>query len=211
VTLSATTRALEQLSLARQIADYSEQISLSLIDIPVRVTASHIGAVLADSILQAGLNYRTVVKPRVERIMAAYPDAATLSGTVALVRRGKAGEFLAWNHAQKIERFTRLVDVLESQSVEYVDDLQVWLRQPSSHVLLLQVTGIGLKTVDYLCALTGVDAIAVDRHIRAYAKRAGVEIPDYHELKLVMSYAADLLGLQRREFDLRVWEFVSAK
>jgi hypothetical protein len=202
---------LEQLSLARQVAEYSKQVSLSTIDIPVRVSASHIGAVLADSILQAGLNYRTVVQPRVERIVASYPHTATLSGTAALVRRGETAEFLAWKHAQKIERFTRLVTVLEGVSVEYIDDLQIWLQEPGSRVLLLQVAGIGLKTVDYLCALAGVDALAVDRHIRTFAKRAGVEIQAYEDLKLVMSYAADLLGLQRREFDLRVWEFVSAK
>lgn len=40
---------------------------------------NHIGALYTDIILQSSLNYKTVVKPRVERVLALYPNANTVN------------------------------------------------------------------------------------------------------------------------------------
>jgi hypothetical protein len=59
--------------------------------------------------------------------------------------------------------------------------------------------------VDYLACLVGIESIAVDRHVRAYARRAGVESQDYDFLREVFCGAADLLSLSRRAFDGWIW------
>jgi hypothetical protein len=54
---------LESLSHARAIANYAEQQGVSLSSISRRPSTSHMGAALADAILQSGLNYHAVVSP----------------------------------------------------------------------------------------------------------------------------------------------------
>jgi hypothetical protein len=53
--------------------------------------------------------------------------------------------------------------------------------------------------------LVGMDSVAVDRHVRAFARRVGVLEDDYDFLKTVFCYAADLLSVSRRQFDAWVW------
>ncbi|TIS84458.1 MAG: hypothetical protein E5X00_01335 [Mesorhizobium sp.] len=59
--------------------------------------------------------------------------------------------------------------------------------------------------MDYMQCLVGIDSIAVDRHVRTFAKRVGVVEEDYDFLRSVFCYAADLLSVSRREFDAWVW------
>jgi hypothetical protein len=207
----SSNNALEYLALARQIADYAERQGINEIAIWNRVTCQHLGAILADSILQAGLNYRTVVKPRIERIIIFFPEAATMAGTVDLIERGAVANFLSWKHSEKIDRFIRLARTLESQNISDTESLHMWLQRAESRDQLLSLSGIGHKTVDYLCCLVGLDLVAIDRHARTFARNAGVEISDYEGLKTAFSYAADLLGLSRRDFDSWVWRLVSQK
>jgi hypothetical protein len=196
---------LEVLASARQIASHAVGLGISARAMPSRPAVDHIGAVLADCILQAGLNYRTVVRPRVKRIQANYPSAARLSGVKAIVDGGEASDFLCWKHAEKLSRFSGLVALLGADSVEEVSDLREWLNQTRARERFLSLHGIGPKTYDYVCCLVGIDRIAVDRHVKSFASEAGVTIRGYDELQVVVSYAADLLGLRRREFDAWIW------
>jgi hypothetical protein len=161
--------------------------------------------VLADAVLQAGVNYRTVVKPRVERIIREFPESATLAGTMMIVESGTVSDFLMWKHPEKIARFIRLYRLLEMHRVEDAKMLRLWLEGSSCRTELLQIKGIGPKTVDYLGCLVGIDGIAVDRHVRRFAKQAGIEIKGYEQLRSVFCFAADLLGTSRRDFDAWVW------
>lgn len=65
------------------------------------------GAILPDSVLQAGLNYTTVVRPRVLNILQDYPQVDTISALVKLVRTKQTGVFLSWQHHEKVTRFTQ--------------------------------------------------------------------------------------------------------
>jgi hypothetical protein len=207
--MMSSVAVLESLSRARAIAHYAEGLGISQSSMPRRPSASHIGAVLADGVLQSGLNYQTVIRPRVERIRAIYPDAATLSGVMDVLQRGGASEFLSWQHSTKITRFVRLVDFLGADHVEYVGDLRSWLSIRGARNRLLELHGIGPKTYDYLCCLVGMDHIAVDRHIKTFATEAGVRTNGYEELQEAVSFAADLLGLARRDFDAWIWQRLS--
>jgi hypothetical protein len=199
------------LASARLVVTHAEKLGIDCRPTISRDPINHLGAVLADSILQAGLNYRTVVKVRVDRIESLFPDAATLSGVLDVIGRGGISDFLLWRHPTKVARFISLAEVLRKHGVEDVRLLQRCLLDLEFHDRLLAVNGIGFKTIDYLCCLVGLDCVAVDRHIRAFANDAGVEVTDYYGLKTIISYAADLLGISRRDFDAWIWGRVSQR
>jgi hypothetical protein len=202
---------LKHLASARRIADHALRLGIQSVEATPRVSCEHLGAVLADAVLQAGVNYRTVVRVRIERILAQFPEAAKLGGLTTLVERGEAAHFLLWNHQAKIARFVSVVELLAGAGVETTDNLKRWLPDAEAKASMLALHGIGPKTFDYLCCLVGIDCIPVDRHIKTFAIEAGVVATDYDTLKLVMSFAADLLEVSRRDFDAWIWATVSAR
>ena len=195
----------EVLLVARRIANRAKDEGALYDEKHPRATCEHLGAVLADSILQAGLNYMTVVRPRVLVILQAHPSRSTISSLVALIKASEVGAFLNWRHFEKINRFEALVLFLEERGVEDVQDLRLALASAEFCDAIQTVSGVGPKTVDYMACLVGIDSIAVDRHVRAFARAVGVENDDYHFLRKSFCCAADLLCLPRREFDSWLW------
>jgi hypothetical protein len=206
-----STVVLEELGFARRIADYADRLGVQHSPVTFRVASDHLGAVLADAILQAGVSYRTVVRTRVDRIHAKFPEAATLPGLIAILRHQGAADFLLWNHPVKMSRFVSITQFLAMQDITTTYELKLWLNRSDARAHLLSLHGIGPKTYDYLCCLVGIDCIAVDRHVRTFANEAGVFINEYEQLKAVVSYAADLLGMARRDFDAWIWRTISAR
>lgn len=202
---------LQELSYARSIADYANGLGIHLVPVKPRVASNHLGAVLADAILQSGVNYRTVVRARIDRIHSLFPQAATLPGLIEILEQQGAADFLLWSHPIKTLRFESLTQLLATQGIGSTFELKLWLNRSEARIHLLRVHGIGPKTCDYLSCLVGIDCIAVDRHVRAFATEAGVVISDYERLKSVVSYAADLLGMTRRDFDAWIWKTTSAR
>lgn len=190
---------------ARLVADYAKELGADIERQELRPAYDHMGALLADSILQAGLNYNSVVRPRIAAILTRYPDQSRTSLLLDLVHRGKTATFLNWTHIEKVSRFDALVTFLNDASVEQVDDLKQSLLDRDFVISLRDVRGIGPKTIDYMGCLVGIESVAVDRHVRNFAKRVGVMEDDYDFLKTVFCYAADLLSVSRREFDAWVW------
>jgi hypothetical protein len=151
------------------------------------------------------------VKVRIDRIVQEFPEAATLSGMFNAIASIGAAEFLRWHHHTKLSRFVCLAELLRTESIDDFHQLRTWLQSPACREKLRAIHGVGPKTVDYLCGLVGLDFIAVDRHIRAFASDAGVPAADYDFLQTVISYAADLLGVSRRNFDASIWTYVSSQ
>jgi hypothetical protein len=89
---------------ARTLVDHLTNLPGFVVFQDERPTEQSMGAVIADAVLQAGLNYRTVVAPRVERIAREYPEAATTSGFIALAGRIGFDKLLRWDHPEKPRR-----------------------------------------------------------------------------------------------------------
>jgi hypothetical protein len=175
----------------------------------VRPVSDNIGAVLVDTVFQAGLNYRSVVLPRVRAIEARFPDLRTL---VQLERSLDSLEFmnvLRWNHPEKPRRLRRVVRFLRGQCLNTLEDIRCWIRRPSSCAAILKVKGVGPKTVDYLKKLLGIQVVAVDRHAFRLLRSLGINTRTYFEAKRVMEFAADLLNISRWAFDKLIWETLS--
>jgi hypothetical protein len=193
------------LQAARQVADFASNEGVPSTSGPRRSDYRHAGALLADSILQAGLNYRAVVLPRVERILRSFPNLDTIGALLPLVEGGHSGDFLDWQHPVKISRFGQLVRFMHREGLDTTTDIREALDSAQFRSDLQSLSGVGPKTVDYMCCLVGIDSIAVDRHIKTFAAKAGLRDSDYEFLKLSFCFAADLLSISRREFDAWVW------
>jgi hypothetical protein len=143
-------------------------------------------------------------------ILRAHPNRHTISSLLSLIQDGKTGAFLNWRHHEKVTRFEALVVFLKDWGIEDVQDLRAGLVSDEFCEAIQTVNGIGPKTVDYMACLIGIDSIAVDRHVRTFAKTVGVRSDDYQFLRKSFCYAADLLSLPRREFDAWLWRRAAA-
>ncbi|WP_036578827.1 hypothetical protein [Brucella anthropi] len=202
---SSSLDRLEVLKAARRVADFASTQGVPASYAVRRSTYEHAGALLADAVLQAGLSYRSVVMPRVVRILVEFPDMARVSELSCLVRKGSTAHLLNWQHPTKVARFERLVDFLYRAKVDTTEDIRTVLKSDTFCTDLQSLNGVGPKTVDYMACLVGIESVAVDRHIRTFAARAGVNNNKYEFLKNVFCFAADLLSISRREFDAWVW------
>ena len=168
----------------------------------------HMGALLTDAVLQAGLNYENVVLPRVLRVRDDYPEAATTSGLLDLLEAKPYQEVLNWNDEEKPARLKRLAMLLQDQGVETVANLKTWLARPESRRELRAIKGVGPKTADYLPILAGLPSVAVDRHIERFCAEAGIE---KKAIKTAFKEAAAKLDVDEGCLDYSIWLYMSRR
>lgn len=171
----------------------------------------HIGALFTDIILQAGLNYNSVVKPRVNRVMHTFPQANNLQNLQLVIEQHSIEEVIKWSHPVKIERFLDLLNFCEKREINSCSDLKIFLRNNDNRILFLSVKGLGPKTLDYTMKLLDFDTIAVDRHIIGFLELAGLKHKDYEITKKTFEFAADLLEISRSSLDETIWYYMSTK
>lgn len=193
-----------------QVVRFIQSLPDFEIDNNLPTTYDHMGALLTDSILQSGLNYKTVVWPRVERILVEFPDAATLTSFRDLLYRHGPYSILSWNHPEKPNRLMRLMFFLDTMDIETEIDLTLWLGNVENATALLGLPGIGPKTVDYMKRLVNLPSIPVDRHIFSFVERAGVSASNYREVQQTVEEAALLLGMHQVILDRAIWSYMSA-
>ncbi|AHF92563.1 hypothetical protein OPIT5_22340 [Opitutaceae bacterium TAV5] len=200
--------SVEILTKARQVADYvaARRWFASIEPRRISPVSTNIAAVLFDAVFQAGLNYRTVVLPRVRSIEQRFPNLTCLSDLAQIIDSPEFSTALNWRHEEKPKRLRCLVCFLRTQGLETVSDLREWLANKANRTALLNLRGIGNKTVDYLARLTGFATIAVDRHVRRLLQLVGIVSQSYAEAKRVIEFAADLLNIDRWSFDKLIWE-----
>lgn len=169
----------------------------------------HIGALFADAILQAGLNYRSVVMPRVAHILEFFPNAKTVKTFSKVLEYYGVNKVLNWNNDIKAQRMQDLVTFCLTHSIDTTTELAQFLKEKKGEDALKKINGIGNKTCDYLKRLLGFDNVAVDRHIRAFLVGADIIYDNYYDIKEVVEYAADFMGMNRRTLDYSIWSYMS--
>lgn len=196
---------------AKHLADYISGLEgFKVYEKERQPVYNHIGATVTDCILQAGLNYRNVVKPRVISVLREYSNFNTTTKFCQLISDFGIESVIRWNHPVKIERVFGLLDLLLTNEIEYESELKHWICAKGSEQELLEINGIGFKTVDYLKGLLSVDCVAVDRHIYSFVSDAGIDYTKYQEVKYIVEKAADFLKLRRSVLDYSIWNFKSA-
>ena len=87
----------------------------------------HMGATIADTILQANNKYDTHVTPRVQRILRQWPNATTVTAVLDVLKSVPTVTFLNWSGVDRAERFDCILRLLKSEQVETEADLHEWL------------------------------------------------------------------------------------
>ncbi|MFW6239733.1 MAG: hypothetical protein ACOC98_03825 [Thermodesulfobacteriota bacterium] len=172
---------------------------------------NHIGATVADAILQSNNNYKRNVKPRIDRILNRYPNASTTSSVVNLLHLVQATEFLGWKGADRADRFVEVLNLFAAEGIEDEKDLRDWLSLESNLPKLRNIRGIGPKTLDYFKILVGFSTSAIDRHLLQFLKMAGIDSCGYVDAQSIINAAADNLGVDRAHFDHSIWQFMSRR
>ena len=88
---------------------------------------THMGAVVVDGILQAGLNYTTVVLPRVNAVITKYPAADTTSKFMKVCVDQGIKEILNWKSDVKPNYIMKLLRFLKDNNIETTSQLHDWL------------------------------------------------------------------------------------
>ena len=172
---------------------------------------NHMGATITDGILQAGVRYETVVRPRVKRLLTDYPEARTTSGFLHVLDQVGPNVLLQWKDAEKPNRVVGAAKFFQSERIETEDELAGWLQEPANIPRLKQLRGIGDKTADYFKILVGIQTVAVDMHLLAFLGAAGVTVRTYGEAHRIIADAADFLGVDRARFDHSIWKYLSTR
>lgn len=171
----------------------------------------HMGATITDSILQAGLNYRHVVWPRVLHLLRDFSDYTTTCDFLILMRIIPLPDLINWHNQRKLDLIEHISWLFYENSIETETDLSNWLNKKRNEKLLLDIKGIGLKTVDYLKLLSGSQAVAIDRHLFNFLKLADIVIDTYEEASEIYCETAKLLCIGEYELDKKVWNYMSSR
>jgi HNH endonuclease len=82
---------------------------------------------------------------------------------------------------------------------------------PGNYRKLLNIHGVGPKTVSFLKLLVGLDAIAVDIHIQRFVREAGVDTKDPEVIEVLLTEAGRQLGFSAAEVDQLIWRFMAGR
>lgn len=132
------------------------------IDAPAETSRGwdHIGAIIVDATLQRRQNYHETVKPRVDALIEAWPDAATTSGFRRHLDTGKLSDVIDWPSPGRLAQVEDITRVFEGQGIETVMELRGALVDPARRTVLREalaaVRHVSPKTLDYIDTLSGV-------------------------------------------------------
>lgn len=91
------------------------------------------------------------------------------------------------------------------------DDLAEWILDDGNAESLLEINGVGRKTIDYMKLLSGQQAIPIDRHMFQFLEIAGVLTADYKEASRILRKTASVLEVGESVLDKTIWNYMSQK
>ena len=169
----------------------------------------HMGATIADTVLQANNRYSSVT-PRVQRILTRWPNATSVTAVLEVLESVPTVSFLNWNGVDRAERFDSILCVLNKERVETETDLETWMMKDANLQKLRAIHGVGPKTVDYLKIMVGSQSIAIDRRLLTFLSGAGIacQSSDYDRAREILRRAAVLLSIPPADFDHSIWRYI---
>jgi 3-methyladenine DNA glycosylase/8-oxoguanine DNA glycosylase len=181
-------------------------------------TYDHIGAAIADAVLQAQRDYDSFVTPRTDRILKRWPEAKTVTAVLEYLKSVPPSDFLDWSDnptssnylAHRVRRFVEILMLLKNSGVETTDDLKQWLTVEEHSAKLSTIYGVGPKTTEYIKILVGLDTAAPDTRLRAFLAQAGIASAGDTIDGEIINRTADLLSIPRSCFDHSIWQYMGA-
>lgn len=170
----------------------------------------HMGSLITDAVLQAGIDFESVVRPRVERIRR-HREAATTSGFLTLLRSRGVNAVLDWRGGRKPGTVLEITELLAAEGVDTAGQLKRWLGIGRNRRRLRLVNGVGPKTVDYVQTLVGIPTVAPDLHLKRFLKAAGVVAAGYDEERKILLDVAARLRVPADHLDYTIWKYMSGR
>lgn len=172
----------------------------------------HIGAIIVDASLQRRQKYTSTVKPRVEALIAAWPDASTTSGFRSRLDTGEVSDVISWPSPGRLAQIEDITGVFEQQNIDTVEELRLVLndttKRPIFREALTVVLHVGPKTLDYMDILSGISTgVAIDVRIRKVVHSAGIEDSSYEHVAAVIRTAAASRNWRAGDLDAALWQF----
>jgi hypothetical protein len=174
---------------------------------------NNMGATLIDGILQAGINYKNVVKPRVDNYLSEYSQVKTTTAFNNLLKTKDLSQIINMT-GQKVERINQVVNLLLKNNIETEYEFYNWLLNDDSVIILSNITGIKEKTIDYLKILVGFEnTVAIDTRLKAFIKIACPDITSltYGFAHRLLTKTAEKLKLTPATLDYSIWNYMSNK
>lgn len=175
------------------------------------VQYNHMGATLTDAILQSGLTYETVVRPRVEHVLLTFPEAKLTSAFLTVLQTHGANKVIQWKDAEKPTRLLAVTELLSANNVQSEPELGTWLSTAQNVQSMRRLHGVGPKTVDYFRMLCGMSTTAIDRHIMRFLQDAGISPADYDEAHAIIERTAHLMGIGTSMLDSSIWTYMAGR
>lgn len=200
---------LEIESAMEKVLDLFESIPNKYEYIAQKTPYYNMGATLTDAVLQAGMNYKNVVYPRVYNILTKFSEFTTTCDFIILFQTIPIERIMQWKNINKQETVCKLAWFLYDMKIQTEDDLAKWLEIDENSEALLKIKGVGLKTVDYLKLLAGLQAIPIDRHMFQFLALAGVVTSSYKEASRILRETAKQLKIGESVLDKTIWNYMS--
>jgi len=196
---------------SKKLVDFINSLEGFKFDSEIDGNYQHMGATLVDGVLQAGLNYKTVVKPRVDFVLSTYPGYKTTSLFLDLCIEEGIKNVISWKDDRKPDLITTLLLLLKNEGIETCQEFSSWLNDSQNRNKLRSIKGIGPKTIDYFKILLGQESVAVDIHLINFIQIANIELSGYEEIKTLITNAANILGVKASVLDYSIWKYMSDK
>lgn len=175
-----------------------------------RVRYKQMSAIIVDSILQAGLSYDTVVKPRIENLLRSYPSYKTTSEFIFLYKQISLPVLINWKDEVKLNRINDLSNYLFNFDIETPEQLLNWLSKDENYINIMNIKGIGLKTADYLRMLVGYESIPIDRHLFRFFEKMGINTLSYHKVSEIYNEVSQRLQIKPHILDAILWQHLKS-
>lgn len=167
-------------------------------------------ATLSDAILQAGMNYKTVVMPRISDILYRYSNFTSTCDFIILFQTVPIEQIIKWKNKKKQNTLCNLAWLLYNEGVNSEEDFRQWGRVSENEEKLLALDGIGYKTVDYLKLLSGLETIPIDRHLFKFLIDSEIPITTYYDASYIFKSVAKELNIEERLLDKIIWDYMSS-
>lgn len=174
-----------------------------------RVPYYNMAATLTDAVLQAGMNYKSVVYPRISKILTKHADYKTTCDFIILFQTHPIEEIINWKNINKQNTICELAWFLYINNINDENQLAWWMQSNENQEILLKIKGVGYKTIDYLILLSGQQAIPIDRHMFQFLEMADVITRSYKEASTILKKAAEQLKLNESLLDKMIWSYMS--
>jgi hypothetical protein len=195
---------------AKKLVNYINSLGLN---IPRRKPShKHVGAIIADAVMQIGHEYERLVRDRIVRLRKKYRQAATVSGFLHLLQTVGGQELLGgWKGQREHNRLYDHAKFLAGKGIDTFYQLSAWLQEEENRDSLIKA-GLGIrdKTADYYCVLVRLpDAVKVDSRVEEFLADADIDVTKYgyKDLRTVVQLAAKLLGVRPVDLDGAMWTY----